>query len=67
MFETVFNERAAHGHRFMPLVREKEEFLTHLECRGMGRSCLRVYASRLNQIVRFLKLKRLRRVRPIED
>ena len=66
MFETVFNERAAHGHRLMPLVREREEFLTHLQRRGTGRSCLRVYASRLNQIVRFLKLKRLRRVRPIE-
>jgi integrase/recombinase XerD len=66
MFETVFNPRAAHRHRLAPLLREREEFLTHLQRRGTGRGCLRTYASRLNQIVRFLKLKKPRRVRPSE-
>ncbi len=66
MFETVFNPRAAQIHRLAPLLWEREEFLTYLQNRGTGRSCLRVYASRLNQIVRFLELKRMRRVRPSE-
>src|SRR5260370_15737312 len=66
MFETVFNPRAVRKHRLAPLLREREEFLTHLQRRGTGRGCLRTYAARLNQIVRFLKLKRPRRVRPSE-
>jgi integrase/recombinase XerD len=66
MFETVFIRSAAYRHRLAPLFREREEFLAHLQRRGTGRSCLRVYASRLIQIVRFLKLKRMRRVRPTE-
>jgi integrase/recombinase XerD len=63
MFESVFNLRAAQNHRLAPLLREREEFLIYLQRRGTGRGCLRVYASRLNQIVRFLKLKKIRRVR----
>ena len=66
MFETVFSVRAAQIHRLAPLLREREEFLTYLQRRGTGRGCLRIYASRLNQIVRFLKLKKIRRVRPSE-
>src|SRR3977135_245061 len=63
MFETIFASRAAQKHRLAPLVREREEFLKYLQDRGTGRSCLHVYAPRLNQIVRFLKLTRMRRVR----
>jgi integrase/recombinase XerD len=66
MFETIFAPYAAHRHRSAPLLREREEFLTYLQRRGTGSGCLRVYASRLNQIVRFLKLKRPRCVRPSE-
>lgn len=66
MFETIFSLRSAHTHRLAPLFPEREEFLVYLQRRGTGRNCLRIYASRLNQIVRFLKLKRLRRVRPCE-
>jgi hypothetical protein len=60
MFETLFNPPSADRHRLAPLLREREEFLAHLQRRGNGRDSLRAYASRLNQIVRFLKLKRMR-------
>ena len=40
--------------------------MAHLQRRGNGRDSLRAYASQLNQIVRFLKLKKMRRVRPSE-
>jgi hypothetical protein len=66
MFETIFIPSAAHKHRLAPLLREREEFLLYLKNRGTGWSCLRVYASRLNQIVRFLRLTKFRVVRPIE-
>jgi integrase/recombinase XerD len=66
MFETLFNPQSADRHRFAPLRQEREEFLRYLQHRGTGRNCLRIYASRLNQIVRFLKLRRLRRVRTCE-
>jgi len=66
MFETIFIPGSAHRHRLAPLLRERESFLLHLKNRGTGRDCLRTYASRLNQIVRFLRLTRLRRVRPGE-
>src|SRR5258705_9920677 len=66
MFETIFTLCAAHKHRLAPLLREREEFLAYLQSRGMSRGCLRNYASRLNQIIRFLKLKRMRPVRPRE-
>jgi hypothetical protein len=66
MFETIFTAKAAQKHRLAPLVREREQFLKYLQDRGTGRSCLHVYAPRLNQIVRFLKLKRMRPVRLLE-
>jgi integrase/recombinase XerD len=66
MFETLFNPQSADRHRLAPLFREREEFLAHLQHRGNGRDSLRAYASQLNQIVRFLKLKKMRRVRPSE-
>src|SRR5260370_30205793 len=66
MFETIFIPSAASKHRMAPLLREREEFLSYLKNRGTGWSCLRVYASRLNQIVRFLRLTKFRVVRPIE-
>jgi integrase/recombinase XerD len=66
MFETVFTRKGAERHRRAPLLREREAFLAYLQRRGTGRSCLKIYSSRLNQIVRFLKLKKLRRVRMSE-
>jgi hypothetical protein len=66
MFETIFTLCAANKHRLAPLLREREEFLAYLQSRGTGRCCLRTYSSRLNQIIRFLKLKRMRPVRPHE-
>src|SRR5260370_28501147 len=66
MFETIFALKPAQKHRLAPLLREREEFLAHLQRRGNSRGSLRGYASRLNQIVRFLKLRRMRRVRPSE-
>ncbi len=66
MFETIFTLCAANKHRLAPLLREREEFLAYLQSRGTGRGSLRIYSSRLNQIIRFLKLKRMRRVRPHE-
>lgn len=66
VFETIFTLPGAHKHRLAPLFREREEFLAYLQGRGTGRSCLRVYSSRLNQVIRFLKLKRMRPVRPSE-
>jgi len=66
MFETIFTPYGARRHRSAPLLREREEFLVHLQRRGTGRVCLRIYASRLNQIVRFLNLTSLRSVKPNE-
>jgi site-specific recombinase XerD len=66
MFETIFTLRAVHKQRVAPLLREREEFLAYLQSRGVSRGCLRNYSSRLNQIIRFLKLKRMRSVRPRE-
>ncbi len=62
MFESIFSPYGVHKHRSAPLLHEREEFLLHLQRRGTGPVCLRIYASRLNQIVRFLNLTSLRRV-----
>jgi integrase/recombinase XerD len=62
MFETIFTPYGVHRHRSAPLLLEREEFLAHLQRRGTGPVCLRAYASRLNQIVRFLNLTSLRGV-----
>jgi hypothetical protein len=66
MFETIFTPYGVRRHRSAPLLREREDFLVHLQRRGTGRVCLRIYASRLNQIVRFLNLTSLRSVKPNE-
>src|ERR1700733_14306893 len=66
VFESIFAPEAVDKHVAAPLPWAREQFLAHLQRRGTGRSTLRRYASALNQIVRFLGLKRLRRVRVIE-
>lgn len=63
MFHTIFKNEGAGHHLSAPLVSEREQFLLYLQQRGTGRVCLRIYASRLNQIVRFLGLTKLRHVR----
>jgi integrase/recombinase XerD len=69
IFESLFTPEGADKHVSAPLPWAREQFLLHLHCRGTGRTSLRMYASALNQIVRFLGLKTLRRVRvqEIED
>src|SRR5258705_9325149 len=67
MFETLFNFRSAvRTHRAAPLAQEREEFLSYLHQRGVCRGSLRGFAALLNQIVRFLRLKKLRGVRESE-
>lgn len=66
MFETIFTAYGVNRHQSAPLLREREAFLAHLQRRVTGRVCLRAYASRLNQIVRFLNLTSLRDVRSSE-
>ncbi len=52
MFATIFTiPYGVHKHRSAPLLREREEFLAHIQRRGTSRDSLRIYASRLNQIV----------------
>jgi integrase/recombinase XerD len=62
-FESIFTPAGVDKHVSAPLPRAREQFLMHLHRRGTARATLRSYASVLNQIVRVLKLKRLRRVR----
>src|SRR6266403_2555167 len=67
MFEKLFTFRSAvQMHRAAPLAREREEFLSYLHRRGVCRGSLRSFAALLNQIVRFLQLKKLRDVRELE-
>jgi integrase len=66
VFESIFAPEAVDRHVSAPLPWAREQFLAHLQRRGTGRTTLRMYASALNQIVRFLELKRLRRVRVSE-
>jgi len=66
VFESIFAPEAVDKHVAAPLPWAREQFLAHLQRRGTGRTTLRMYASALNQIVRFLELKRLRRVRVSE-
>jgi integrase/recombinase XerD len=66
VFESLFSPEAVDRHVSAPLPWAREQFLVHLHRRGTGRTTLRIYASVLNQIVRFVGLKRLRRVRVIE-
>jgi site-specific recombinase XerD len=66
VFESIFAPETVDRHVLAPLPWAREQFLAHLQQRGTGPTTLRIYASALNQIVRFLKLKRLRRVRVCE-
>jgi integrase/recombinase XerD len=66
VFDSLFTPEGVDKHVSAPLPWAREQFLVHLHRRGTARTTLRSYASVLNQIVRFLKLKRLRRVRMIE-
>jgi hypothetical protein len=61
IFESLFAPEVAQKHVMAPLPWAREQFLIHLAQRGTGRTTLRVYAASLNQIVRFLKLKRYQR------
>jgi len=64
MFETLFTFRpAVQMHRAAPLAQEREEFLLYLNQRGVCPTSLRSFAALLNQIVRFLRLMKLRDVR----
>jgi integrase/recombinase XerD len=66
LFESIFAPEAVDRHVSAPLPWAREQFLVYLQRRGTARTTLRIYASALNQIVRFLKLRRLRRVRVSE-
>ena len=66
VFESLFAPEVADKHILAPLPWAREQFLAHLVRRGTGRSTLRRYAAALNQVVRFLGLQRLRRVRVSE-
>ena len=67
IFEKLFNlPSAVREHQTAPLAQEREEFLTYLHQRGACRDSLRNFAALLNQIVRFLQLKKLRGVRESE-
>ena len=67
MFEQLFNLRAAvRFHRSAPLAHEREKFLLYLHQCGSCRTSLRSFAALLIQIVRFLRLKKLRDVKESE-
>src|SRR6202451_661556 len=66
VFESIFAPQAVDRHVLAPLPWAREQFLVHLQRRGTAWATLRRSASALNQIVRFLKLKQLRRVRVCE-
>ena len=67
MFEKLFNlPSAVREHQIAPLAQEREEFLSYLHQRGVCRDSLRGFAALLNQIVRFLRLEKLRGVRESE-
>lgn len=53
-------------HRSAPLAEERERFLAHLQSCGTGRGNLRTAAAYLLQIVRVLRLRKLREVTPEE-
>jgi integrase/recombinase XerD len=67
MFETLFNYASAvREHQRAPLAAERGEFLLYLHRRGVCRNSLRGFAALLRQIVRFLKLEKLRSVKESE-
>jgi integrase/recombinase XerD len=66
LFESIYTPETVDRHVSAPLPWAREQFLLHLQRRGTGWITLRTYASALNQIVRFLDLKKLRRVHVVE-
>lgn len=62
MFESIYSIRGVRAHRSKPLATEREEFLAHVQNRGVNDNSLRIYAKWLIHIVQFLRLKRLRPV-----
>src|SRR5580700_8839579 len=53
-------------HRAAPLAKEREAFLNHLSASGLSSSTVRTTASSLLQVVRLLRLRRLRDVTAAE-
>jgi hypothetical protein len=67
VFDKYFERPTAVArHRSAPLARERERFLNHLEAGGTGRQSMRITACYLLQVIRLLKLRRLRDVTPEE-
>jgi integrase/recombinase XerD len=63
MFDKYFElPTAIARHRSAPLAKEREQFLAHLEAGGTGRQSIRAEACYLLQVVRLLRLRRLRSV-----
>lgn len=63
MFDRYFERPAAIArHRSAPLSTERERFLAHLEAGGTGRQSIRITACYLLQVIRLLRLGRLRDV-----
>ena len=63
MIEAILKEQPALArHRAAPLLREREQFLSHLLLQGTSRLCVRSIAAYLIHIVRLLELTSLRNV-----
>ncbi len=63
MFDRYFERpKAIARHRSAPLSRERERFLAHLEAGGTRRESIRIAACYLLQVIRLLRLRRLRDV-----
>src|SRR5260370_29626085 len=54
-------------HREAPLLKEREAFLLHLQVQGTRRAALPNLSGELIQVVRLLRLQKLRDVRPEEE
>jgi len=67
MFEKLFNNPSVlREHQTAPLAEERAAFLSHLHERGLCRDSLKHYAKLLIEVVRFLGLEKLCRVRESE-
>jgi hypothetical protein len=63
VFDRYFERpKAIARHLSAPLVEERERFLSHLEAGGTGRQSIRITACYLLQVLRLLRLQRLRDV-----
>jgi integrase/recombinase XerD len=63
MFETLMTDTTALlRHRTSPLAKEREEFLRYLETCGTSKANIRITACYLLQIIRLLRLRKLRDV-----